>query len=48
MKELEEMKLESGAEFDEGCKEFDEYGMVFVAVEGCSGREGDDVVEVKD
>ena len=29
------MKLKSGAEFDEGCEEFEEYEMVFVAVEAC-------------
>ena len=34
MVELEEMKLDSRAELEEECKEFDEFEMVFVAVEG--------------
>ena len=34
MKEMEEMKLKKGAEFQEECKEFDECGMVLLALEG--------------
>ena len=34
MKELEEMKLNDGAESEEECKGVDEYERVFVAVDG--------------